>query len=174
MNATRATGRARSLNNVRAAALAWGGALALLWWVAAGRSPASWWIGVPTVCAAAAVAVAMGGRAPRLRWAALPAFLVFVLGRSVAGSVDVALRALRPGLPIAPALFNHTLTTERGAVLLATLVSLLPGTLAARLEDRRLVVHSLGPEDEARREIVTLEGRIAGLLDVEQGASDDE
>jgi multicomponent Na+:H+ antiporter subunit E len=55
-------------------------------------------------------------------------------------------------------------------VLLATLVSLLPGTLAARLEGRQLVVHSLADPTAAEKEIAALEEHIARLLgENEQG-----
>lgn len=151
---------------------AWLGVFGLLWWIATGLSPDSWWIGLPTVGAAALVAVALGARIPQLRWRALPTFLGFILVRSALGSADVALRALRPKLAIEPAIFDHPLRGDRGAVLLAMLVSLLPGTLAAGLQNGRLVVHSLAPPDVARREILALQELIARLLGVEGAPND--
>jgi multicomponent Na+:H+ antiporter subunit E len=142
----------------------WGIVFAAGWWMATGSSPGSWWIGLPTAGVAAATAVALGSPAPRLRWSAMPPFLWFVLARSAVGSVDVALRSLRPRLAIAPAVVEHRLRTDRGAVLLATLVSLLPGTLSARLEAGRLVVHSLSDPSAAIEEVVSLEERVARLL----------
>lgn len=149
------------------AILLWGTVFAAAWWIAVGMSPNSWWIGLPTVSGATVIAVALGARTLRLRWSALPRFVLFILARSVVGSVDVALRAVRPKLAIAPAIFEHALRSDRGAVLLATLVSLLPGTLVARLEGGRLVVHSLAPADVSHQEILCLEERIARLLDVD-------
>lgn len=145
----------------------WAGVFGTLWWVAAGPAAASWVVGLPTVGAAAAVAMACGARLPRLRWLRLPGFLLFVVARSLVGGIDVAQRAIRPGLAITPSVFDHPLREDRGALLLATLVSLLPGTVSARLQDGRLVVHSLVPAEASRGEIVSLERRVARLLDVE-------
>jgi multicomponent Na+:H+ antiporter subunit E len=142
----------------------WGAVFAVSWWMATGSSPGAWWIGVPTVSIAAAAAVALRTPAPGLRWSEMPAFLWFVLARSAVGSVDVALRSLRPKPAIAPELIDLRLRSERGAVLLATLVSLLPGTLSARLEGPRLVVHSLADPTAAEREVLALEERVARLL----------
>jgi multicomponent Na+:H+ antiporter subunit E len=86
----------------------------------------------------------------------LGAFLRFVplfLWRSLAGGLDVAGRALAPTLPIQPSLIEYRTELPEGLprVVLANVVSLLPGTLSADFHGDTLMLHVLseGAGDEA-------------------------
>lgn len=140
------------------------GLFAALWWLLTGAAAGAWWVGAPVVLAAAWTSRALWwGRALSAR-AAL-AFLPWFALRSLAGALDVAQRALDPAMPLDPGLVRHRLWVPAGAprVAVANVVSLLPGTLSAVLEDDRLVVHALdaGPRVAAAvREIEARIGRI--------------
>lgn len=140
---------------------------ASLWWLLTGGAPAAWWIGTPVVLAAAWTSRALWWNdTPSAR--ALLAFLPWFALRSLAAALDVAQRALDPAMPLDPDLVRHRLSVPAGAprMVVANIVSLLPGTLSAVLDDDVLVVHALdaGPRIEAAlREI---EWRVARIFRV--------
>ncbi len=74
-------------------------------------------------------------------------FALYFTRASFQGGLDVAARALHPALPIAPCLREYPLLLPPGLprTLFVGVVSLLPGTLSARLdvEHGRLTVHAL-------------------------------
>ena len=142
-------------------------ALALVWLALARGGPG--WLAAGAVAVGAALwtlrATAPCGGA-RLRWTRLPAFLAFFVRHSLRGGFDVARRIVSPDMRLLPGLvtFDLTLPTEGTRVLLALVVSLMPGTLAARLEGNRLTLHALDlalpVEADARR----IEREIARLF----------
>jgi multicomponent Na+:H+ antiporter subunit E len=99
-----------------------------------------------------------------IRWRGVPAFLWFLLRQSAAGSVDVARRALRHPVHVTPAVFEYPVSLTRGELILASLVTLLPGTMAMQLEGGTMLVHALGSEGDARAEIHLLEERLRALI----------
>lgn len=118
------------------------------------------------VAAAAAAALAVpGGGAWPVSLAGWLRFAPWFVGRSLAGGLDVLRRALIPGRRLDPdwVTFDTTLDTPPARHLLAATVSLLPGTLVARLEGQRLTVHVLDRHLPVTAELRTLERRIAGL-----------
>jgi multicomponent Na+:H+ antiporter subunit E len=124
-------------------------------------------VGGPTALAAAALAAWLVP-APR-RWVRplpLLRFLGTFVARSARGGLDVARRALSPALPLSPGFVEvRTLLPEGAArVLLADVLSLLPGTVTVDLDGDRLLLHALevGPQVEA--EVRDLERRLADLL----------
>jgi multicomponent Na+:H+ antiporter subunit E len=100
-----------------------------------------------------------------LRWTHLPALVALFLWQSLAGGVDVARRVLSPRMPLQPGLvvLRLALPDEGARVLLALLVSLMPGTLAARLEGSTLTLHALDLRLPVEAETRRIERRIAGL-----------
>lgn len=96
-------------------------------------------------------------------------FAVYFLGRSVAGGIDVALRALSPGLPLHIVDSRYTLTLPPGQArtVFAGVVSLLPGTLARDLAGDTLWVHSIAGDPHA--DLRMLERRVAALFGVDIG-----
>lgn len=85
-----------------------------------------------------------------LRWLG---FVGFFLYESFKGGFDVALRAIRPALPINPEIVARTIAVPPGkpTMLLISFISLLPGTLSVLLDktENRLHVHFLAPETAA-------------------------
>jgi multicomponent Na+:H+ antiporter subunit E len=154
----------------------WPGALALrtaafgaLWWAFTEGRPEGWVAGVPVV--ALAVAASAGIAAPsglRLRPLAALRLAGFFLWRSLRGGVDVAWRALAPGLPIAPRYEEVPLALPDGParMLLAAGTSLMPGTLSVELRSDRLTVHVLDGRRSIAPDVRDLERRVAAALGV--------
>lgn len=146
--------------------------LALLWLVLSGGSAGSWVFGVPAVLGATFASLALFPTSEPWAWSpslrGVARFLVFFARESVAGGVDVALRALRPSRPLDPGFVDHDLRLPEGLprVFMANITSLLPGTLSAELESRRLHVHTLNRDPGLLEKLQTLEERVAGLFGV--------
>lgn len=113
-----------------------------------------------------------GGRRPRP--GALLAYLPHFLWRSFAGGVDVAVRVLHPRMPIAPAFLTHRCSAEEetARVLFCDAISLMPGTLGARLEGREALLHLLADETAVRQQIRVEERRVAALFGEVPGEDD--
>ena len=145
--------------------------LGIIWWSLASGLPRALPVGVVVVALALWARRTIRPAAPRYRWH-LPGalrFLPFFLWQSVRGGVDTALRALRPSLPLHPDLFAYPSRLPEGAplVFFARTMSLLPGTLAARIRGRDITVHLLDPGSGGRTILPVLEARIARLFGVE-------
>jgi multicomponent Na+:H+ antiporter subunit E len=97
----------------------------------------------------------------------LPLLVPFFLWQSLRGGVDVALRAFRPRLPLAPAMIVYPLRLPPGPapVLMASLVSLMPGTLAM-ISGTRLRVHVLDENRPYRDDLDRLERRVARVFGI--------
>jgi multicomponent Na+:H+ antiporter subunit E len=153
------------------------GRFALFW--------AIWWLltdgradGLLLGAAFAAVAAAMplviaepqdAGRSRALLPTVLRGLLLlpFFLWQSLYGGVDVALRALRPRMPLAPAVLDYRLRLPPGPapVMMASLVSLMPGTLAI-VSGARLKVHVLDATRDYQDELELLEAQVAWVFGV--------
>lgn len=94
-------------------------------------------------------------------------FVGFFLLESFKGGFDVALRAIRPDLPIDPMIQNRTLSLPAGkpTMLLTSFISLLPGTLSVLLNtsDNCLQIHYLAPETAAS--VDRLEKKLAWVFE---------
>lgn len=151
-------------------------AFALLWWVLTEGSAESWLFGVPLVIGATLASLALlpadensGGRS--LSPAGVARFAPFFVWQSLAGGTDVALRALRPGRPLDPGFVEYELRLpgRPARVFMANVASLLPGTLSAELEDRRLQVHALSHGSGVIETLEEMETRVADLFGQELG-----
>lgn len=145
------------------------GLLAGLWWVLHPGEGHSWIVGVPVIAAAVWLGSLLRIGVPwTLHFGALARFVPYFLGSSLLGGLDVAWRALHPRRPIAPALVRLPLRLPQGTprTFLATVVSLLPGTLSVEIEGSILVVHVLSRSDDSVRALRALEERVAGLFGV--------
>lgn len=124
-----------------------------------------WEVGIPAVLLATATVPVVS---PGNRWslAGLARFIPYFFWNSLRGGVDVAARALNPRLPIDPAVLHYEIRLRSSAarVLMASTVTLLPGTLSADLEGSRLTVHVLAESAPVRVMLGTLEYRIADLF----------
>lgn len=119
------------------------------------------------VAATAAAGLAL---APPRRWrfrvAGLVRFAPFFVWKSVAGALDVGLRALRPRPKLSPDVLCYRvgLEVESAAVLFVDLLSLIPGTLSVKLEGSEVTVHVIDRSQDNRGRLRALEERVAGLL----------
>ena len=140
---------------------------AILWWVLAeGRLEDPW---VIAVCLGAALAVSAwispirpGVWRPLGILRFVPCFLIW----SVQGGIDVARRAFHPAMPLRPEILTWTLRgSRRQSILLAWIVSLLPGTAAVSLENGMLRIHVLDSRLPVRKTLRDLERRVAAICD---------
>ncbi len=157
--------------STRTAAMSFAGRAGLLgglWLLLTGGDFGNWYIGVLTVAAATVLSVFLTRNVADWRWTlgGTLRFVPFFLGQSLSGGLDVALRAMRPGLPLEPELLEYRLSIENhpARVFMVAVISLLPGTLGARLEGDRLSVHSLVGIDSARKGTEHLERRVSDLF----------
>lgn len=139
----------------------------VLWWVLSEGDVSSWVFGVPfSLLAVAATFRLTPERGWHVRPVGLVLFIAYFGWESVKGGVDVALRAMRPSMPINPGFvsFDVRLPTESSRVLLADTVSLLPGTLSSGFEGRTLVLHVLDCRLPVVDDVRRVEERIARAL----------
>jgi multicomponent Na+:H+ antiporter subunit E len=138
---------------------------ALLWWILTDGAQGSWPVGVPVVLLALFASIKL---MPAASWSlpGIARFVPFFLWHSLRAGADVAGRALRPRMPISPALIDWPWRLPPGLprVLMANTVSLLPGTLSAELNDACLRVHVLDDRHSFESEFLVIEARVAGLL----------
>ena len=148
--------------------------LALMWLALNGTE--RWFAGVLVSFAGAAMAgwLAVNRPYPLVVRQVVP-FLAFFLLGSLRGGVDVAWRALHPRLPIEPQFRRFALDLPQGQprTVMVSVLSLMPGTLSAELEDdgTTLVVHAL--TDSAMASVGTLEARIQALFGVPRSEAAD-
>ena len=122
-------------------------AYAAVWWLLADGDNGSWLLGAPAVALATVVSAYLAREAsfqpPRL--GGLMRFTVFFLWESLKGGMDVARRAFQPRVALSPDFIEYNIELPAGPAraLFAVSVSLLPGTLTADLDGRRLNLHVL-------------------------------
>jgi multicomponent Na+:H+ antiporter subunit E len=147
-------------------------------WPAAAAYAALWWIlsaegGAALAAGAFAVAAALAAghrlRTPAgagLRWARLPRFAVVFAWHSMRAGLDVARRAFSPDMGLRPGWVVVPLALRDNGlrVALALVVSLLPGTIAARLDGARLTLHALDERHPVEAEVRRFEREIAALF----------
>ena len=148
-------------------------AAAALWAVLAGGEalahPFAW---LAIALTGGAVLALPAGRAMGLHPAALPALAGFFLRNSVLGGIDVAWRAATPRLPLQPGFESYVVRLPHGPplTLFMAMLSLLPGTLAVRLEGRRMTLHVLDGRSDNAATLSELERRIARLYGLDLDA----
>ena len=138
--------------------------LALCWWAVTEGAREALGMGVFAVV----LAVALSLRAHPPQSISLRGVLLFIpvfLWRSLTGAVDVARRAVAPSLPLQPMLVEYRTELPAGTprVIFANVISLLPGSLCADMEDDVLTLHLLSDSAADKRGLQRLE-RTIGLL----------
>jgi multicomponent Na+:H+ antiporter subunit E len=145
-----------------------------LWWLLTGGRTDAWLFGAGSAAAAAVLPLLVEGPAATPARSALlptllrlPLLVPLFLWESLKGGVDVSLLALRPRMPLAPALLDYPLRLSPGPapVLLASLVSLMPGTLAV-IDGDRLRVHVLDATRSYDDDLARLERRVAQVFGI--------
>ncbi|MFO7606061.1 MAG: Na+/H+ antiporter subunit E [Desulfurivibrionaceae bacterium] len=149
------------------AAIAWRFVLfGALWLFLSGANISGWPFGLAATLAAVWLHLRLAAGDPRrLRPMAVLRFIPYFVGRSILSGVDVMKRVLHPAMPIDPALIDFPLHIdhEGGRVLLADCVSLLPGTISARLGREILLIHTLDKGLPVLSTVRDLERRIEKL-----------
>jgi multicomponent Na+:H+ antiporter subunit E len=138
-----------------------------LWGLITQGSADAWLVGLPAVALATLASVRLSGRAlRRFSPAGLVAFLVLFVRESFAGGLDVARRTLGKQLRIQPGFrrFRLHLRDPAARVLLVNCISLLPGTLAADLENDHVELHLLDIREHPDPQLLRLEQAIARLF----------
>lgn len=150
------------------AAFYWLVLFAALWLLLAGNT--GWYLGLPSIIAAAALAVHLQLAPLAVRPLAVPQFVGSFLGAAIAGGWDVARRALHPRLPIAPGWVDYPVRSDHRQVrlLLSSLVGLLPGTLATGIQQDHLRLHVLDQHSDWQRSVNALERSLCRLFGEEQ------
>jgi multicomponent Na+:H+ antiporter subunit E len=142
----------------------------IVWWILVEGYPGSWGFGAGFVILATAASLKL---TPLRTWTLRPIgvarFAGFFAWHSIAGGVDVAMRAIRPSMPIAPGFVScpMRLTDMSARVLLADTVSLLPGTLSAGMEGDLLVIHVLDCRLPIVEDVRVVEDQISRALGIE-------
>ena len=139
-------------------------AFAAIWWVLADGDQGSWIIGIPAVLAASWAVNSSG--AVKHRDISIPGllrFIPFFIWESLRGGFDVARRTLAPRLRVQPGFtVYHTRLQQPGARLFfANSLCLLPGTLAADLQNDRIELHMLDSAVDPNTELRRLERAVA-------------
>lgn len=139
-------------------------------WVALvrGQVVESWYLGVPAVIAASYMSWRITAiKESRVRLIGLVRFLPLFWWRSLLGGIDVALRALRPSLPIRPDLLIYELRLEPDSMatrFFAEVISLLPGTLCTQLLPDSLEVHVIDRDMPVAQELAVIEEAVARVF----------
>ncbi|WP_194756879.1 Na+/H+ antiporter subunit E [Aliidiomarina indica] len=128
--------------------------MAILWWLLTFDTAAAnrdllgpWLIGIPAALFCAWLAIRLQPERPanRIRVRGIPLFLGHFCYRSLLAGVDVAYRTLHPTLQLKPGFIDYPLDLPQGKprIFFATVVSLLPGTLATELTETGIRLHVL-------------------------------
>ena len=142
--------------------------LCALWVMLAGVDPAAWVLGAPAVALAlATVAILPPPAAPVPRAGALARLVGFFVIESVRGAVDVGIRALarEPAVQARVVRWRTRLHGQAARLTLVHGISLVPGTLTARIDGDQLEVHVLDERAPWREGIGALEARIAAAFE---------
>lgn len=142
------------------------GLAAFIWFLLAGQDAASWLLGVPAVMAAGWSSLRLSGaRDQRIRLTGLLRFVPFFIGESIRGGFDVMNRVMRPRMRISPGFhaYRTRLAHVPARLLFVNSLSLLPGTLAADLDDDSVLIHALDVKGELDEEIIRLERAVAAV-----------
>nr|WP_274522152.1 Na+/H+ antiporter subunit E [Halorhodospira sp. 9621] len=145
--------------------------LVLIWWVLDGLQSPAWGVVAAALGAALYHLLAHGPRY-RVRLLNLPQFAAYFVLESFRGGWDVARRALDPGLPIHPHLFDYAVRLPAGQPrgLFMGVIGLLPGTLSADLSANGQVIRVHAIHEDPASAVQELERRVARLYGLEGGA----
>ncbi len=104
-------------------------------------------------------------------------FTRYFLWTSIAGGLDVAWRALQPRMTIHPTWLRYRLSLPPGQprTLMVSILSLMPGTLSAELQDDDiLLIHALDGSDEqaTRSSVTSLEQELAWFFSLPEPQGD--
>lgn len=95
-------------------------------------------------------------------WLRFPVYILWLLWRIVLANIHTASLILNPGLPIRPniLLYNTRLRSAQARVLLATSITLTPGTISSDIEGPMITVHAL--DDKSTEDLIS--GRLEKMV----------
>ncbi|MCC7136777.1 MAG: Na+/H+ antiporter subunit E [Nitrosomonas sp.] len=138
-----------------------------IWWLLTDGNLTAWWLGGLFVLTSTLLSWRL---LPPSSWslAGWLRFFPYFIFHSVSSSFDVAYRALRPGLNLAPVLIRYPMRLPAGPshIFMTSITSLLPGTLAADLDGSCLIVHVLDGRTPYWQSLQLLESHIARLTNL--------
>lgn len=142
---------------------------ALIWWLLTEGQNDAWGMGVWLVLIGAMLSVWM---APPVGWSLFGVlrFVPFFVRYSLVGGVDVARRAFSRHMALQPAIIEYSLALAlpQSRLFMLGVISLLPGTLSAEVQDDKLWVHVLNQGNDIQGDLQVLERRVASLFRHEQ------
>jgi multicomponent Na+:H+ antiporter subunit E len=142
------------------------GFFVLIWLLLTGDDWKSWLVGLPVVVMASWSVLRLRASADgRFYFVGLLKFIPYFIWESVLGGIDVASRVMRPKMRIAPGFIDYRmrLTQPSARRLFVNSLSLLPGTLAADLDEECLRIHALDRGVGLKDEIVRLERMVSAV-----------
>jgi multicomponent Na+:H+ antiporter subunit E len=139
--------------------------LVVLWAGFHWHDPTSWTVGVPMALIGGALVLFLPASAPlQLSPLGMLRFAKFAIIGILRGAVDVSWHSLSPRA-LQPGFIPWRTHLPKGGPrrLFAVAITLLPGTLTARIEDDMLTIHALDLSDATRDALAALEAHIAKL-----------
>ncbi len=145
-------------------------AFAGIWLIFAEGELASLIVGLPAIAAAlwAASVWKEKGKGGRIRIRRAGGFVAFFLRESLRGGVDVAKRTVTRPPRLSCGWLDYEIALPAGVarVFFANVVGLLPGTLAADLEEDVVIVHVLDDTRDTAAELRKVEHEVARLFGI--------
>ncbi|MCC5844714.1 MAG: Na+/H+ antiporter subunit E [Verrucomicrobia bacterium] len=141
----------------------------VLWKVCTGYDPESWVLGIPAAGLFTYFVITGAEDGPRIRFRALPGFLVYFLVQSFRTGIDVARHAILTGHQVNPGFTQYRSRLPEGSprAVFANMISLLPGTLSWSLIDDIHKIHMLEGNPLAYEELAELEARVGKLYGID-------
>lgn len=142
--------------------------LGTLWLLLAGTEVAAWVIGGPVVALALAMVLVLPPSYPAVvRPGAAVRLVAMFLFDSFRGALDVGARCIAPQSRIRPQIveWQMSLRSSFARLVFVHAISLIPGTLTARVSGANLLIHVLDVQGPWRVGLVALEARIAAAFE---------
>lgn len=139
----------------------------LMWYALAGSDMLSWIIGVPAVLLTTSLSLKLAASSRvNICFTGIIRFVPFFLYQSFHGATDVMRRALSFRQLLNPGLVSYTTLLPEGSarIFFINSISLLPGTLSAKLHGNKVVIHTLDLGLPVWRNIQRLEFQVALLM----------
>jgi multicomponent Na+:H+ antiporter subunit E len=139
----------------------------VIWLLLVNGDPASLAIGLPTIAGALFLARRLAPEKDRtLSVTGILNFIPYFLLESLRGGWNVARVTLSPRMQLSPVFIDYriALCKEGARVFFTNCVSLLPGTLAAKLDGSHLRVHVLDDSSDPLGDLEQLEAHIGAIF----------
>jgi len=134
-----------------------------------GSDISSWIVGIPAVLIASKLSLMLSppSQCPLSLLGALH-FIPFFLYQSFRGGIDVMRRTLLRQQLLDPGLVSYVTILPRGSarIFFVNTISLLPGTLSAKLDENQVTVHTLDRGMPVWANIQALEYHVAALMNI--------